>query len=1140
MIHFHFVSRWPVLAAGCLLLLSPVAAQAQDELKGAAAVKEKLEPLLKGKVLTLAATGKSAADEFHISISGFQSTVIDGVRTGGRDFLSMRDSAGGVLSLGSQDWVVAPSMERPGWLELLTGGEASMEAEWGENLSLASAGAVMDPKFQGRAKMDLSAEMKKLFAGEGYAEVRARRIKDGWQILATETNRGTTALEVEPSAAFPVRSLSTRTDDDATLFISIATGPAATKAWSGITLDKIYKLGVPIRVTQQSRLQWYKADKGETDIPNEELQKFTMALLRPFMGAVQSVAEDAKRPLPPAVKTVAEKLATLCPPSLAPGLEPPPVPPENPNAPPDKPDDPLPGDQPVTVPLHRLSSVMAMIDVEIEGKAHRFLVDTGASMSLISTGASKNPKTLIEGVMDTSQDLAGARTGAKRRTLDSIRIGTWKLKDVDFMESDVGPRVHGTCSGVIGCDVLSQHPFTLDWQARTLTFFPRASFRAPAGAKETKLTLRSKLPCITATLSGWGNGTLPLMLDTANEGYLTLKEPADAAPLKGLRSWTSVTTVPSGLAILKAYAWPADRPLDLGFGSTPPVPFVDVSNAAIVDDYPNVAGTGVLRHFRLTFDFAGGKLWAEPAPDKYTPPASINEPDAFGVLPITHAVRTGDSAAIDALLKAGAVISGDEKEHPAARAANRGEVALAIRLLEHDKDATWKKSLVLYSAVQTGQIELVEWLLSHGADKTSSPDAMLYAATQGDVESGRRLRAAGFGFADGGYHAGVAAITKDKTDFLAWMLKEEPSLAKATVRVTGGEDAESTLLHGAAITGSPECVKILLAAGADPLLAETRDFHEPALIPAALKGRIEILRLLLAAVPGGNLKNVPPEKLPVTRAIVQPECLQALLDAGASPESGLGDVTPLVQTAKYGYSQPEPDKRAALAKSAEILIRAGAGLKAAVKSNNTGASFDLVDMFAGGGMVEPLKLVLAKGLSPEGLTGALSVAAQTGEIETLRILLAAGADPARPNKLEFTPLFMAIISGQTACVRELLLTKKVDVKEVVVEGNTLTHFAAKFNDPYLLQLLADAGAPLDTRNDAGATPLHEAIERRALLAVRFLLARGVKVNGAIAEFSEKLTPKYAALQEAVKTAAVSGKGKEKKADSPRKEKQRKK
>lgn len=91
-----------------------------------------------------------------------------------------------------------------------------------------------------------------------------------------------------------------------------------------------------------------------------------------------------------------------------------------------------------------------------------------------------------------------------------------------------------------------------------------------------------------------------------------------------------------------------------------------------------------------------------------------------------------------------------------------------------------------------------------------------------------------------------------------------------------------------------------------------------------------------------------------------------------------------------------------------------------------------------------------------------------------------------------TPLFLAIEHG-TEFV-SLLLDAGADVNSRNQEGETPLHQAAEDYDKQVAQLLIDHGANVDASNNFGQTPLHAAAMHGAFEVLDILVYNGAKVN----------------------------------------------
>jgi uncharacterized protein len=299
-----------------------------------------------------------------------------------------------------------------------------------------------------------------------------------------------------------------------------------------------------------------------------------------------------------------------------------------------------------------------------------------------------------------------------------------------------------------------------------------------------------------------------------------------------------------------------------------------------------------------------------------------------------------------------------------------------------------------------------------------------------------------------------------------------------------------TALMWAAAEGHAPVVQALVAAGAD-VRARLASGFTPLLF-AVREGRLDVVRILLEAgadvndtVPGGTRRGyggrVPPFGasallLAVTNAHF--ELASELLDAGANPNVDLPGYTVLhaitaVRKPGVGDNDPAPEGSGTMS-SIELvkkLVARGANLNARmtrkVNINNTRAN--------------------EIGATP------FFLAALTADAELLRTLAALGADTTLTNVEKSTPLMAAAglatrSPGEDAGTEsevleavQVLLDLGADINAVDNNGETAMHGAAYKNLPKVVKFLAAKGAKIDIWNKDdkfGWTPLAIAVGYR--------------------------------------------------------------
>jgi ankyrin repeat protein len=295
--------------------------------------------------------------------------------------------------------------------------------------------------------------------------------------------------------------------------------------------------------------------------------------------------------------------------------------------------------------------------------------------------------------------------------------------------------------------------------------------------------------------------------------------------------------------------------------------------------------------------------------------------------------------------------------------------------------------------------------------------------------------------------------------------------AEAALRSGASPDMKDPLgyapLHLAAARGHVQMVQLLLTAGADPLLPETRTGAGP-LHKAAQGGSVGVARLLLDH--GAHIDQRAPlhGHTPLIDAVWHKHLpmVEFLLERGADTEvrarlgytagemrmlAGRDDMTPYEEAIaracrERAARRDEPLRRAAREGDA---VAARAAIAA-------GADLDSLD---------------ADGQNP------LLDAAMYGHAEVVAVLLEAGADPRivdRGNMLA-TPGHKAGYMGHAEVARLLVADPRFEIDaQGPYNGFTALHDAVWHGHRDAAAVYVEAGARLDLRSHYGTTPLEMA------------------------------------------------------------------
>lgn len=254
----------------------------------------------------------------------------------------------------------------------------------------------------------------------------------------------------------------------------------------------------------------------------------------------------------------------------------------------------------VQVPFERHGDLM-LADVKINDQdAGKFLLDTGTRDLIISGEVAD--KLHLPARRSRELKMPGRMQTVTERKVNSLAMGALRLEEKMILPPprndewlaiavDIKPwadAIHLPIAGVIGGDVWSQVPFSIDPASRQMTFFQRGPFPFSAGLQPEFLTRFDNFlkPAITANLDHGPDGTF--LLATGSPAELMVR--GSSKPV----------------ATFTAFGGDISHPKTVeskdGDG------YFDANN----DRQSGVIGAGILSHYLLMFDYAGEKFLALP------------------------------------------------------------------------------------------------------------------------------------------------------------------------------------------------------------------------------------------------------------------------------------------------------------------------------------------------------------------------------------------------------------------------------------------------------------------------------------------------------------------------------------------------
>ena len=408
----------------------------------------------------------------------------------------------------------------------------------------------------------------------------------------------------------------------------------------------------------------------------------------------------------------------------------------------------------------------------------------------------------------------------------------------------------------------------------------------------------------------------------------------------------------------------------------------------------------------------------------------------------------------------------------------------------------------LLDAAQSNDIDSAIMSIDRGVGvNTTSPDgatALHWAAHWGTTDLAERLLSAG-ALVDASNELGITPISIACRNGSEAMVD---LLLKAKADAKGSEPSGETVLMSCARTGSLGAVEQLLAAGAEPNSFEV-DSGQTALMWAAAGGHWEIVDLLIGA--GADVNASSSGKFtPLMFAARTGDLKSAelLLDAGAEVNVATEDgLSPLLIASASLDAITGSDYRLVVEESQHeslgaLLLDLGAdvtqsdqygmtALHYAVEMNKPSLLRALLkrDADPNAQLTQGLPFRRGDYVGREAYDGASPfwLAARLGNVEMMRELLDAGADPELRQAWGVTPTMVAAGVTQTdsrianeekliQALELLVLEIKTDIHSVDRSGQTAVHGAANVSGNEIIKFLVAEGADPEAVDSRGRTP----------------------------------------------------------------------
>ncbi|MHC5062650.1 MAG: aspartyl protease family protein [Planctomycetota bacterium] len=276
-------------------------------------------------------------------------------------------------------------------------------------------------------------------------------------------------------------------------------------------------------------------------------------------------------------------------------------------------------------------SAFALVKVVIGGRVANLLLDTGASIHVLSSELAAKLDMESRGTLKALG--ASASRKAKRWRLPTIYLGGVELHQQEAMlmnSVSIFDRIeqqHGIeISGLLGAPAFKFAPVTLDFETGNMIYYQPGGFEAPKQAFVLDLSTLHGIPVLEASLADADPARF--IIDTGHSNPLLIHGPyarrhdllrrKDELFRYGMQGVFGLTEAYMGLL----------PSVFLGAAEVTDLPATVVSEQsrkglAHNDDSAGNIGLALLARFRVTFDFPANKLYLEPRNDEQAIPSDF-------------------------------------------------------------------------------------------------------------------------------------------------------------------------------------------------------------------------------------------------------------------------------------------------------------------------------------------------------------------------------------------------------------------------------------------------------------------------------------------------------------------------------------
>ncbi len=259
-------------------------------------------------------------------------------------------------------------------------------------------------------------------------------------------------------------------------------------------------------------------------------------------------------------------------------------------------------------------TIAVLIRVDIGGHQVDMVLDSGAGGIVIDQNVVREL-----GLQQSGQhsEVTAGRYNAAQATVPSMRIGNLEMRNVvvSSLPFSYDAKAQTKVVGLLGFDFIRALGLTIDYQRKKVIAMPANNITPPVMTPQSDILpmrLSLHVPMVTARMNGYVAERM--IVDTGFSGdmamfdYFSRRYPEAVAPRVATRiDGMGLLSGVGGNVLSKGYRL---ANVDVGRYHFAQFDVAQIVNSGSYEyDADGLIGTGILRRFAVTFDYAGGKMY---------------------------------------------------------------------------------------------------------------------------------------------------------------------------------------------------------------------------------------------------------------------------------------------------------------------------------------------------------------------------------------------------------------------------------------------------------------------------------------------------------------------------------------------------